>query len=234
MATMWAQITTIVSAEPWVFVLNAFLLVCEGVAAGCVAAGIVWESASVDTWRRRLSHKLVIWGVVAEVVFSLALFISDEIVSGSQLLEIKEQQSKIIALEEKLAPRDLSPDQIKSIADRLRSFGEIHFDLSMHVDAEPMRLTDKIEDALLAAGWREQQDTSGVDKFNRGNRPPVANRTVGGVRILYPNTDQDLVNAGSMLVWALRNEGIATGEFRATQPLPSDIGVIHVWIGVKP
>jgi hypothetical protein len=170
---------------------------------------------------------LVLGRVSIGAVLTISLFVFDEGISRGQ-------QAKIISLDEKLAPRDLSPDQIKVIADELRPYGEIRFDLSMHVDSEPMRLTDKIEDSLLAAGWKEQPDQSGTNKFNRGNRPPVADRTVGGVWVLYPADDPNLVNAGSMLVWALRNAGIVTRELREMKPLPSDVGVIHAWIGVKP
>lgn len=155
MATIWAQITAIVSAEPGVFALNLALLVCEGIAAGAVAAGIVWESAAANTWKRRVSHKLVIWGVVAEVAFSLALFISDEIVSGSQLLEIKEQQSKIIALETRLSPRRLSGESMDRIVLELRKFGPVEFALSVDINGgDQIGIAQEIGLCLEGAGWK--------------------------------------------------------------------------------
>lgn len=149
---MWEQITTIVNAEPGVFAFNAVLLICEGISAGCVAAGIVWESAPSDTWKRRASHRLVIWGVVAEVAFSLALFISDEIVSGSQLLEIKEQQSKIITLDKEIAWRSLNAEQQQALGHLLTGFhGKSVLIDSYALDIEAAELGGQFINALTLA-----------------------------------------------------------------------------------
>jgi hypothetical protein len=155
MATIWAQITTIISAE---------------ISAGCVAAGIVWESAAPCTRRRRVSHRLVIWGVVAEVLFSLALFVSDEIVSGSQLIEIRAQQDKIVALETRLAPRVLKKEQLVAIANAILLFKRTSYDAAVSEDAEPRHLLGQILDILNAAHWERKpwEGSSGMAIYLEG------------------------------------------------------------------
>ncbi len=92
-----------------------------------------------------LTNLLIIGGVVLEAICTILLFGFDEGISNSQ-------QSKIIALETRLAPRELSPDQQLFVATFIRPFAGTSFDMSMHVDIEPMRLLGEIEAAMVAGG----------------------------------------------------------------------------------
>lgn len=80
-------------------------------------------------------------------------------------------------------PRDLSDTQAIAIAEKLVPFKGMHFDLAMHQDLEPMRLLDKVENALILAGWQEAPPPPGITLFERGNRPHVAIRTMAGIWI---------------------------------------------------
>jgi len=79
-------------------------------ASFAVAVGIVMENPK---WS--LANVLVVGGVAFEAVCTLLLFGFDEGISDAQ-------QSKIIALETKLAPRTLSDAEIAKITDGLKKF----------------------------------------------------------------------------------------------------------------
>ena len=132
-------------------------------------------------------------------------------------------------------PRDLSPKDQEEIANKIKQYAGTPFDLSMHVEVEPMRLLDKIEDALLAAGWKEQPVSDGGQTFNRMNRPAVGERTVAGVWVMYPvQSGPPFDKAAEALVDALRDKKIGTALIRVDPGDKSDLGVIHIWVGGKP
>lgn len=122
---------------------------------------------------------------------------------------------------------------MQSIADAIRPFAGMHFDVSTSLDLEPMRLLDKIEYSLTLGGWIEQPDKSA--SFNRMNKSPVGVRTVAGVWILYPKrSGPEYEGAVKALRAALDKEGILGSFIALTGEQPSDLKVIHVWVGLKP
>jgi hypothetical protein len=197
------------------------------IAEFAVAIGIILESPKEKTFRERLGMVLVLGGVSIGAILTISLFVFDEGISRGQ-------QDKIILLETRIAPREINDDEAKIISASLKGFPGTRFDLSMQTEIEPMRLTDRIEDILIASGWVEQPDRSPSSKFNRMNRSLVGIRTVAGVWVTYPADDQNLTKAGGMLVWALRDVGMVVQEVRETKPDQFDVGVVHVWIGGKP
>ena len=96
------------------FLVHVYLLSGDVLATIAVGAGIVWEHGSPDT--RRVADRLVIWGVVAETLCSIALFSFDETISGAQQATIEAQQSKIIALETHFVPRLITSELIERLA----------------------------------------------------------------------------------------------------------------------
>ena len=202
-------------------------LILSAVAGGlAVGIGIIWEakrSGHLWTW----PTAFVFLGVVVEAAATVILLEFDEGISRAQ-------QSKVIALETRLAPRELSTDQEKSIGDLVRPSPSA-FDMAMHVDIEPMRLLGQIEETLVAAGWHEQAPTDGTQTFNRGEgKVPVGERTMLGIWVLHPADDPDLAKSASVLIRALLSEGLVTQDTLLSHPAASDRGVIHVWIGAKP
>jgi hypothetical protein len=234
MATIWAQITTIISADPLVFGFNAFLLICEGISAGCVAAGIVWESSPPDTWKRRASHKLVIWGVVAEVLFSLALFISDEIVSGSQLIEIREQQDKIIVLEKIITPRHwfgpqngaaLGGPTAKSLFDKmmidsaLSDFPHMTALIQVVSQYEARRFASEIEFGLRSAGW----EVKPLDEAQSHIGPFAVPE---GVQIWTSAKQDDAWKAAEALQASMSSRGVYAESFAAKLHRTPPVGLL--------
>jgi len=69
--------------------------------------------------------------------------------------------TKVAAEVAKFQPRKLEPEQIRRISAKIGPFAGTPFDLSMQVELDPMNLTDKIEDALIGGGWKEQPVPSG-------------------------------------------------------------------------
>jgi hypothetical protein len=204
------------------------LLSVSVLASFAVGAGIIFEAPKYSPSIHRVATNLVIAGVVVEALCTICLFAFDEGISNAQ-------QSKIIALETKIASRDLSPEQEKSIAAKIKEFSGMHFDLSMTTEIEPMRLLDKVEDSLILGEWIEQPPSSGFSVFNRMGKPNVAVHTVAGVWVLYPKkSGPEFEKAAKALRAALDAEGLV-GSFITIDPGdPSDLGAIHVWVGGKP
>ena len=205
------------------------------IAAALVAIGLVGEywkplrkvgkSLRLLNWRvaslRLLKITfplLVVVGVAAEFAISLRVSLIENEWEISQL------------------PRDLSEAQQRKIATKLKPFSGMHFDLEMHQDIEPMRLLDKIENALLLAGWEEQPPRSDHQTFDRVNRSKVAiGRTVAGVWVLWPQpSSEPFKSAADALVKALRDNGITATLVTATHPDAYDSDKIHIWVGARP
>ena len=137
-----------------------------------------------------------------------------------------------ISCDEKRAEwRDLSDEQIRKVAAKLQTYPNTPFDLAMQTDLEPMTLLDKVEGAMLLAGWKELSPDPRGPSFNRGNKPPVGERTMAGVWVLSAPEFGEQRHA---LVLALNAEGIVTPEHIITGDDPEDHRGVMVWVGVKP
>jgi hypothetical protein len=132
-------------------------------------------------------------------------------------------------------PRDLREDQKHKISSAIRQFPGMHFDLAVQNDLEPMKLLDKIEDAVVAAGWIEQPPPTAWGRFNRSNRSAVGEKTVAGVWVLHSvRSDPAVGDAAKALIEALRGERIATSDMTINPGDETDLGVVHIWVGGKP
>jgi hypothetical protein len=111
----------------------------------------------------------------------------------------------------------------------------MHFDLATAVDIEPMRLLDKIEDTLMLGGWVEQPNTMPGEKFNRMDRPPVNERMVAGVWVLFPVKSGPQYESAAKALWdALNKQGIRGTPVSITGEQAYSLNAIHVWVGGKP
>ena len=96
---MWAEIFAKVP-EHVAFIVRIYLLGGDVLATIAVGAGIVWESGPLEV--QHIAHRLVIWGIVAEALCTIALFTFDDGLSDVQAAIIRTQNSKIITLETNL------------------------------------------------------------------------------------------------------------------------------------
>lgn len=142
------------SGEVAPFWPHVILLSVSVLASFAVGAGIILESPKYPSLHR-IATRLVIAGVIVEAACTIFLFVFDEGISNAQ-------QEKIIALENRLAARFLSDEQIRSIAILLKQFNEQHFDIVTYwKNPESLALTNRIYDALLKAGWKYDKPTNG-------------------------------------------------------------------------
>jgi hypothetical protein len=127
---------------------HGILLSISVLASFAVGAGIIFESHKYPEAIQRIAMLAVIVGVIVEAACTITLFVFDEGISNVQ-------QNKIIALERRIAPRNLSPSQQQKIVDSLKQFTDVQFVTQWYsIDVEGKRLADQIAKALLSAGFK--------------------------------------------------------------------------------
>jgi hypothetical protein len=125
---------------------HGYLLGFAVFSTAVVAAGIIWENGPLEA--REVATRLVIWGVAAEAICTVALFVFDEGISNSQ-------QSKIIALERRLAPRSIQGHAYDLVV-ALKPFAGTEFDAATNVhDNEQTHLLVSLINVLSTAGWKQ-------------------------------------------------------------------------------
>jgi hypothetical protein len=235
MAAICAYISAIwAGAEDpvWPHLVLIPLSVFAGIAVG---AGIVFEAPKYSEKAHKRAFWAVVLGIAIESLCTVLLFVVDERISAAQQSTIELQQSKIIELETKLAPRELSSTQRESVAAAIKSFSGMHVDFAMDQSLESMNLLDEVEGAILSAGWEEVPPPPNVATFNRGNKPPVAIRTNAAVWVLYPlRSGEPFKSAAESLAKSLRQNGLIVGLNVILGADPYDLDKIHVWTGAKP
>jgi ribosomal protein L12E/L44/L45/RPP1/RPP2 len=146
----------------------------------------------------------------------------------------EEERRARVKIEQQLAPRSLSADQVVEIASRVAPFRGTEIQVVSSPDAEPARLAQAVLAAIRAAGWSVAYQ-SGHD----------SDRSVPNILVeLRDGADRAAVNAANALVLALRSDGLAvagptawqakamTGTFVAYgSPLPN--APIRLTIGTK-
>jgi hypothetical protein len=150
---MWTEIFERFATDQVALLVHAYLLGLAVFSTFVVAFGIIWESEG-PLGVHKVAHKLVIWGVAAEAVFTIALFVFDEGISSAQKSRIDAQQSTIIDLERRLAPRALTPEQQKSLAVALQKYEGQLFQGAVATSVPDGRsLWMSIHSALVNAKW---------------------------------------------------------------------------------
>jgi hypothetical protein len=188
-----------------------------------VTWGLVRESDKF--WK--LTNLLIVGGVVIESICTILLFGFDEGISNTQ-------QSKIIALENELAPRILAPDAQSRIADKMRLFHGTRFDFSALMDSEPENLLDQIEAALTGAEWTEEDWTRSMAIY-RPNGFAVGLSVEVGITVTVSQTKEaQLLPIAKELAKALRDEGLAAEAKFAPASAPINPDIINIAVGRKP
>jgi hypothetical protein len=121
-----------------------------------VATGIALEAHwPISRMKRRelIGITFVFIGVGLEALFTIGLFVFDEGIGRGQQSTILGQQSKIIALETKLAPRELSEEQKAKIVDILNRFSGQKYQLSVDAGSETAAFACAVDKVLKKSGW---------------------------------------------------------------------------------
>jgi hypothetical protein len=214
---MWtAFFITLLDHDDVVFVVHVYLLGGDVLATWMVAAGIIWDSSPPV---KHVAHRLVIWGVVLETLCSIALFTFDEGLSGAQ-------QSKIIALETRLAARTLSDAQVDALAARLKPLNSQHFDIVTYwKNPESLNITNRIYAALIKAGWIYDKPPSG--EFILGVQT--------GVTALYDKRAPGVEKAATAFLEGLKANGIDAADDGQNPPANEPINPkLTINVGIKP
>jgi hypothetical protein len=193
-------------------------------AAFTVGAGILLESPKYSATVHKVATWLVLGGIAVESLCTVLLFVVDERISNAQ-------QSKIIALETRLAPRTVT---MAALSERLRGFAGTNFDTAAMQDSEPMTLLVQIEDALLAAQWVQVDWKGGPMQLDRPGRHDAGIIAASGVVVQVDA--QKLSQFGSAvraLVSVLKAENIDASANVVLNP-SSTTDAIHIAVGRKP
>jgi hypothetical protein len=155
MAAMLTHLSTLLSGTEDPFWPHVVLISTSVLAGIGVGAGIIFESHKYSSRTNAIATALVIIGVIIESLCTVSLFVIDEAISSAQ-------QSKIIELEKRLAPRRLTAVQSASLAEKLKIFQGKNFILSAF-GPESLDLALDIGRALETAGWVMQPWASGFN-----------------------------------------------------------------------
>jgi hypothetical protein len=180
---MWTKIFATYVTDRVALLVHGYLLTLSVLATVCCIRGILWEvSGPLNV--HDFARKLVIWGVSFEAIFTIALFMFDEGISGVQQATIERQRAEIISLERRLAARSLSDEQVADVAAQLKPFAGQHFDIVTYWrNPESLVIANRIYEALLKADWIYDKPPSG--EFILGVET--------GVVVLYDNRSGDAV-----------------------------------------
>jgi hypothetical protein len=214
---MWTAIfNTLASNEHISSAIRWNLLLGDALATIAIGFGIVWEHGPEDV--RRVADRLVLWGIVAETLCSLALFTVDEGISSVQ-------QSKIATLEARLAPRLLKQSEQQDLTAKLsgteKQIGTVMASPSMPESEWFARI---LTAPLKEAGW----DMAVIP----GSPLPTILQPTGVVieyRVDLNSTPQwrpQTVEAANRLAAALNDVGIEATAIPGTMPTPMTMQIV--------
>ncbi len=213
---MWTIIFNALAVEPIASDIRWNLLFGDVLSTIAVGFGIVWESGPSDV--RKVADRLVLWGIVAETLCSVALFTFDEGISRSQ-------QSKIATLEARIAPRLLKESAQNELTAKLvgteKQVGTVTASPSL---PESEWFARVLTAPLKAAGW----DMTVVP----GSALPTILQPTGVVieyRVDLTSTPQarpQTVEAANRLAAALNDVGIDATATPGLMPMPMTMQII--------
>jgi hypothetical protein len=207
-----------------------------------VAVGILLEIESPLTFKKILSFAAVIIGVIVGAAGTLLLLNFDEAISRSQQSKIdsqqsviREQNSKIIILEEKLTPRSLTSEQQAEITEKVKAFSGVPYDFALQPAAEPAALMEQIAAALQAAGWNRKAFQGKGIIFNWPGQPATGVIAFAGVAIqIHESKAAEWAAAIIELSAGLTAAGVPASANMAGGATPVLPDAIHIMIGTKP
>jgi hypothetical protein len=205
-----------------------WLLSVSVLASFSVGAGIIFESPKYSTSINQAATCLVICGVIIEAVCTIALFVFDEGISSSQ-------QSKIIALETRLAPRFISVDGRNRIAEKMKQFSGQEYAGAVASDVgDAWDTWRQISLSLELANWRRLPPV-GLAVTQYGPSAGIVIAPQSGVMILFAGSRwKELHERAQALANAIMAEGIAAGAGPASGAVDQIPNAITIAIGPKP
>ena len=175
MAAMLTYVRAFISGDLEPFWPHVVLLSLAVLASIAVGAGIIFERPRYPPAVHRVAFWLVVAGIAIEAICTIFLFVFDEGISNSQ-------QSKIITLERRLAPRHLSGDPKDKFIAQMKEFSGTKFVISTAGASEPETFAIEVADALKIAGWEwVNWPLGGIATQTPGGRPQMGLDLMSGI-----------------------------------------------------
>jgi hypothetical protein len=207
------------------------VLILAAVIGGfAVGIGIIWEAArGGHLWT--LPTAFVFFGVIIEATATVILFEFDEGISGSQLETIRDQQSKIIALETRLAPRVISDDEQRQIVELLKPYAGTPFDLKINPSPEAVAFANRVSDTLIKADRKRLPYSGG--RIVLGSGESSAGILISGMPLSF-ETDPSKLPDWNDAMLALGKAFAQFGpKLNAANDGSAAPNAIHVYVGAK-
>jgi hypothetical protein len=201
-----------------------------------VAIGVYLEKEQLPQYVQELGWKMLLWGLAFEILWGGLIFAVDAGVSSLQRIDIKAQQSKIIALETRIAPRHIDKDQQAIIAKALRGFPSPQFDLCITPGVEDDFVTE-LRETLVAGGWTirnfgGEQATPEQLAVPEGKIPGIGVCSSTGVNIFMdPKLESQFGQSAALVRLALSKLGIAASAYTMETDAHMRADTMHVQIG---
>jgi hypothetical protein len=224
---MLTYFNAVVSGEAEPFWPHVVLLLVSILAAFTVGFGIILESPKYSAAVHRLATWLVLGGIAVESLCTVFLFVFDESISSKQ-------QSTIIALETRLAPRAISSQQRDRITEKMKMFAGQEFSGRVASGSEDAwDLWGQISLALELAGWKKLPPVPPMATPPYGQPATITMSAMPGVMIWFPAVGwNDIHPRAVALAEALRDNG--NGVLAAPGPTADNSKIIIVEIGPNP
>jgi hypothetical protein len=175
-------------SEAFLSALNPYLLQAEIAAAVLLGIGIVYESNKYPTSVHESAFWFVVIGVVLETIFSVLLFASEERIGSLQRDTIEAQNTQIIALENRLAPRILSADAQREIVGKIKDITGISFAVAINPASEPISFALQLGGTLENVWtWAPFHPASGISTSFNDKPPMFENQSMRGLLIAVPD-----------------------------------------------
>jgi hypothetical protein len=217
---MWTYLHALLSGTADPFWAHLALLSVSILAAIGFATGTILATSHRHQSVHSAAKHLIIAGMAVELVCVVLLFASEEGISAAQ-------RAKIAELDNRLAPRTLTLEQERRIAEKLKAFQGIPFDFATAPAQEPALLEDRIKEALEDAGWQCAPD------FLGNVRVAYANLGSVGLRAEVPHSKlAEWGPALHALANAMEAEGLQMVA-RVSSDDQTPINAIHLIIGTK-
>lgn len=138
-------------------------------------------------------------------------------------------------LSELTTPRALTPDVRAMIADKMKPFAGIQFDVALNPDTETQTFLLQLEDVLAAAGWKEIDWAGAKPTLTRNKHSLAGVVALSGV-VIQMRVDQvaKLSSAANALAAALQLEGISASAELGQGIKDENAAALHILVGNKP
>jgi hypothetical protein len=215
----------------WIFDRASFVLVGSLVIGAAATIAIVWMGIVKE------HHWDLARDQAAERIASLELETAraNEEISKANMGAAEATARALeaqVALEKLRTPRALDANKQSRIAEKIKPFAGVPFDVALQPDPEPIGLLSQIISALEAGGWKQRNwsNSTGVI-FNGPNGREAGILYVEGLHVEFSETKPEWEAPVLALIRALAAEGV---EVKGTRATKANSDAIHVIIGRKP